>query len=88
MWDRLRQSISPSNTFWFLSLWQIVARLRAGFRSHKTLPKEYRVQQLKNLQRMVEENMDRLSQALWDDLHKVRPWQITVIIRILCKLKK
>ena len=29
------------------------------------------MQQLKNLKRMMEQNMDRFSQALYDDLHKV-----------------
>jgi len=50
---------------------QIGARLRAGFCSHKTLPKGYRVQQLKNLRRLLEENADRIKQALWHDLRKV-----------------
>ena len=58
-------------TIHHLCLWQIVARLRAGFCSHKTLPKEYRVQQLRNLRRLVEENEVKIKQALWHDLHKV-----------------
>ena len=48
-----------------------MSHVRRGFQSHKTLPLKYRQQQLRNLKRLIEENTDRLLQALHHDLHKV-----------------
>ena len=50
---------------------QIVSCVRYGFRSRRTLPQEYRAEQLRALWRMIEENGEKLFQALWQDLHKV-----------------
>ena len=51
---------------------QIVSCVRYGFRSRCTLPQEYRAEQLRALWKMIEENGEKLFQALWQDLHKVR----------------
>ena len=48
-----------------------MARLRAGFRSHKTLELSYRKTQLRNLKRLLEENEKQIVEALWKDLRKV-----------------
>jgi len=45
--------------------------VRAGFRSRRTLPEEYRVKQLRVLWRMIEENKERSFEAVWKDLRKV-----------------
>ena len=50
---------------------QIVSCVRYGFRSRRTLPQEYRAEQLRALWKMIEENGEKLFQALWQDLHKV-----------------
>jgi len=55
--------------FFFL---QIVSSVRAGFRSRHTLPKEYRVKQLRALWRMIEESKERFFEAVWKDLRKLR----------------
>lgn len=47
-----------------------IARVRQGFRSHKTLPRAYREQQLKNLKRLMRENSAEILQALRHDLRK------------------
>ena len=49
-----------------------MARLRAGFRSHKTLDLSYRKTQLRNLKRLLEENEKQILEAMWKDLRKVR----------------
>ena len=50
---------------------QIVARVREGFRSHKTLDYEYRMKQLRSFKRMLVENEERILGALKIDLNKV-----------------
>ncbi len=50
---------------------QIVARTRAGFRSLKTLPKEYREHQLRQLKKLLVDNEKKIQEALWHDLGKV-----------------
>ena len=45
--------------------------MRAGFRANRTLSKEYRLQQLANLKRMIEEHEQEFSDALYADLRKV-----------------
>ena len=55
-----------------------MARLRAGFRSHKTLELSYRKTQLRNLKRLLEENEKQILEALWNDLRKVRIRRIAV----------
>ena len=48
-----------------------MSSVRAGFRSRRTLPEEYRVKQLRALWRMIEENKERFFEAVWKDLRKV-----------------
>ena len=48
-----------------------MARLRAGFRSRKTLELSFRRNQLRNLKRLLEENEKQILEALWKDLRKV-----------------
>ena len=48
-----------------------MTRVREGFRSHKTLSYDYRMQQLHNLQRLLVENEQRILGALKTDLNKV-----------------
>ncbi len=50
---------------------QIVARLRDGFRSHVTLDYEYRMKQLRNLKKLLNENEANIMKALDTDLNKV-----------------
>jgi len=50
---------------------QIVDHLRKVFRSRRTFPLEYRLEQLRNLKRMINENLPKLFEAVWIDLHKV-----------------
>lgn len=50
---------------------QIVSSMRYGFHSHRTLPQEYHAEQLRALWKMIEENGEKVFQALWQDLHKV-----------------
>jgi len=47
--------------FFFL---QIVSSVRTGFHSCCTLPKEYRVKQLRALWRMIEENKESFFEAV------------------------
>ena len=47
-------------------------RVRAGFRSHKTLDYDYRVTQLRNLKKLLEENEQQIMAALKADLSKVQ----------------
>ena len=49
----------------------MVAKLRKGFKSGKTRDKSYRIQQLKNLFRMLEEKEDEILEAGYNDLRKV-----------------
>ena len=51
--------------------------MKEGFVSGRTRPLGYRVQQLKNLRRLINENQDKLCQALWHDLHKVKTIKYT-----------
>ena len=51
---------------------QIVERVRAGFRSHKTLDYDYRITQLRNLKKLLEENEQEIHAALKADLNKVQ----------------
>ena len=52
----------------------MVAKLRKGFKSGKTREKSYRIQQLKNLFKMLEEKEDQILEAGYKDLRKVRKW--------------
>lgn len=54
-----------------LSLCQMVSDLRTVFRSGRTRAFEWRLQQLKGLLSLMEENQDKLCDALYKDLHKV-----------------
>lgn len=51
---------------------QTVKDLRQTFLKGKTKPVEYRVEQLKALKRMIEENIEELKKAVFEDLHKSR----------------
>ncbi|XP_054143486.1 aldehyde dehydrogenase family 3 member A2-like [Melozone crissalis] len=50
---------------------QVVGRARAAFRSGRSRPLEFRIQQLKALQRMVQEKEKEIMRALKADLNKV-----------------
>ena len=67
-------TLSPVGTACYVRIYlrvQLVAHVRRGFKSYKTLPRTYREQQLRSLKRLCEENRERLLQALYHDLHKV-----------------
>ncbi|XP_066835856.1 aldehyde dehydrogenase family 3 member A2-like isoform X3 [Anser cygnoides] len=49
---------------------QVVGRARAAFGSGRCRPLEFRMQQLKNLERMVREKEEEIAAALRADLHK------------------
>ncbi|XP_018563603.1 aldehyde dehydrogenase, dimeric NADP-preferring [Anoplophora glabripennis] len=49
---------------------EIVHHLGNTFQSGKTKPIEYRIKQLKSLQKMLEENREEIIKALFEDLHK------------------
>ncbi|KAL5479996.1 hypothetical protein EMCRGX_G023609 [Ephydatia muelleri] len=49
---------------------EIVRKVRDGFNSRKTLDKAFRTEQLRGLQRMMQECRDRIGQALKTDLDK------------------
>ncbi|XP_072909292.1 aldehyde dehydrogenase, dimeric NADP-preferring-like isoform X1 [Hemitrygon akajei] len=48
----------------------VVAGARAAFNQGKTQPLEFRIQQLKALERMLTNKKDQISEALYKDLHK------------------
>lgn len=50
---------------------QIVGRARAAFRTGRSRPLEFRIQQLKALERMVQEKEKQILAALKADLNKV-----------------
>ena len=54
---------------------QVVQRLRDGFHSHRALDRTrdrcYRLQQLRNLKKMLLENEKKIKEALYQDLQKV-----------------
>ncbi|XP_066419861.1 aldehyde dehydrogenase family 3 member A2-like [Molothrus aeneus] len=52
---------------------QIVSRARAAFRSGRSRPLEFRIQQLKALERMVQEKEKEIMRALKADLNKSGP---------------
>ena len=58
-----------------------MARLRAGFRSHRTLELSYRRTQLRNLKKLLEDNEKQIMEALWKDLRKVR----ISVEKIICR---
>nr|XP_020862678.1 aldehyde dehydrogenase, dimeric NADP-preferring-like [Phascolarctos cinereus] len=49
---------------------ETVQRARAAFNSGKTRPLKFRIQQLENLQRMMKEREEEITEALYADLHK------------------
>ena len=49
----------------------MVAKLRKAFNTGKTRPKQYRLQQLKSLLRMLEEKEDEIATAIYNDLRRV-----------------
>ena len=64
----------------------MVAKLRKGFKSGKTCEKSYRIQQLKNLFRMLEEKEEEILEAVYKDLRKVSS-KVTGCIASLCMLQ-
>lgn len=50
---------------------EVVGRARAAFSSGRSRPLEFRLQQLKNLERMVQEKEREILAAIGADLHKV-----------------
>ncbi|XP_064398024.1 aldehyde dehydrogenase, dimeric NADP-preferring-like [Halichondria panicea] len=62
------------------SVKEVVDNARQGFRSRRTFPLEYRLEQLTNLRRLVNENLVKLLNALWTDLHK--PHQETMMTEV------
>jgi len=58
---------------------QMVEKLRESFRSGKTREKSFRIKQLKNLLRMLDEKEDEITEAGYRDLRKVN--------RILAQLR-
>lgn len=48
----------------------MVDELRETFKKGKTLPYEFRLNQLKNLQRLLEENAEDIDRALHKDLRR------------------
>ncbi|CAI8040250.1 Aldehyde dehydrogenase family 3 member A2 [Geodia barretti] len=63
----------------------LVSRARRGFQSHRTLPVRYREQQLMNLKRLIDDNMERLLQALHKDLHKCETEAVLMEIDFITK---
>lgn len=53
-----------------LTFFQVVDNLRETFLKGKTLPYEFRLNQLKNLQRLLEENAEDIDRALHKDLRR------------------
>ncbi len=51
---------------------QIVGQVRTSFRSYKTLPLEFRIRQLNQLTKLLQDNKTRIMDALYKDLNKVR----------------
>jgi len=47
-----------------------VKHLRAAFRTNKTLPEEWRMEQLRALKKGITDMMEQINQALWEDLGK------------------
>ncbi len=50
----------------------IVQQLRSSFNSNITLPKEWRLEQLQKLQKMINDGREKLSEAMYKDLHRSR----------------
>lgn len=49
----------------------MVESVRRGFQSQRSSTLDYRLAQLRNLKRMINENLSKLFEAAWTDLHKV-----------------
>merc|ERR1740130_119238 len=49
---------------------EAVAQLRTSFKSKKTMSEAWRRQQLLQMQKMLQENREQFTKALYDDLHK------------------
>lgn len=62
---------------------EIVSELRNSFDSGKTKPLSYRIKQLKNLQKLFEENQDQITDALWSDLRKNKGESILTEVGVL-----
>lgn len=67
---------------------EVVDELRATFKTGKTLPIEFRVEQLKQLQKMIEENRDQISAAVLKDLGRQKAeTEIFEILVVLNEIK-
>ena len=62
-------------------MFQVVAALRRTFGTGKTLPLEYRLDQLRRLKSMLEDNADQWCDALHSDLRRVAA-QFSIIHQI------
>lgn len=62
---------------------EIVTHLRNSFKSGKTLPLEFRIQQLQNLYKMYNERQDDIVTALYTDLRKCKIESILMEIDML-----
>ncbi|KAF2984122.1 hypothetical protein EK904_010477 [Melospiza melodia maxima] len=63
---------------------QVVGRARAAFRSGRSRPLEFRIQQLKALERMVQEKEKEILAALKADLNKVWVGEFLMSVHQLC----
>uniref|UniRef100_A0A914XQ08 Aldehyde dehydrogenase domain-containing protein n=1 Tax=Plectus sambesii TaxID=2011161 RepID=A0A914XQ08_9BILA len=51
----------------------IVEKQRRFFKSGKTQPIEFRIEQLETMKRMLKENVDKISDAVYKDIHRSKP---------------
>lgn len=62
---------------------EIMSELRCSFESGKTKSLSFRIKQLKNLQKLYEENQDQITDALWSDLRKNKGEAILTEVGVL-----
>jgi len=67
------------NSFVSMFWSQEVKELRRSFRRGKLRDCESRIQQLRQLNKLIEENKEALFDALYKDLRKVTKWQVSNI---------
>ena len=60
---------------------RVVAELRESYNSGKTRSYEWRVNQLKNLLKLIEENEEEMVDKIHSDLHKPEPETFTHEVR-------
>ena len=59
---------------------QVVESVRRSWNDLRSLPLSYRLDQLRALKKMVDENSCRFEEAVWKDLRKVAVWLPTLTI--------